>query len=116
MEENINQVSGVEQKTATPQPEVKAQPIDKSAENTLSTIANIIVICGIIATLICLFTVVFVENPDYMGLDFQSKHIFNPSGFASTITMVFSILVSWSLLKVIANISITLKEINKKMK
>lgn len=95
---------------------VKETPIDNSAENTLSVIANIVLVCGVLATLICLFTIVFVKNPDYLGLDFQSKHIFNAEGFVSTIMILFSSLISWSLLKVVTNISITLKEINKKIK
>lgn len=99
MEENINQVSGVEQKTATPQPEVKAQPIDNSAENTLTTIAKIVLLCGIIVTVICLFT-----------------GFVNPEGFVIAIMVLFSSLISWSLMKVLANISITLKEINQKIK
>ena len=101
MEENINQVSGVEQKTATPQPEVKAQPIDNSAENTLTTIAKIVLVCGIIATVICLFTACFVQQIEV---------------FVITIMVLFSSLISWSLMKVLANISITLKEINQKIK
>ena len=99
MEENINQVSGVEQKTATPQPEVKAQPIDNSAENTLTTIAKIVLVCGIIVTVICLF-----------------YSFVNPVGFIITIIVLLSSLINWSLMKVLANISITLKEINQKTK
>lgn len=91
-------------------------PIDNSAENTLSVIANIVLVCGIIATVICLFTIVFVDNPDYLGLDFQSERIFNVEGFVSTFMILFSSVISWSLLKVVANISITLKEINNKTK
>lgn len=115
MEENINQVSGVEQKTATPQPEVKAQPIDNSAENTLTTIANIVLVCGIIATVICLFTVCFVEQIK-PGYTYLTEKAFNPAGFVTTIMVLFSSLISWSLMKVLANISITLKEINQKTK
>ena len=42
--------------------------------------------------------------------------MFNPSGFATTIMILISSLVSWSFMKVLANISLTLKDINKKMK
>ena len=42
--------------------------------------------------------------------------MFTRSGFATTIMILISSLVSWSFMKVLANISLTLKDINKKMK
>lgn len=113
MEENLNQASGIEQQTATPQPEVKEQPIDNSAESTLTTIAVVILIFGIIATLICAFTLMFVQDPEYHYID---SKVFNPAGFATTIEVLAGTLITWASLRVFANISITLKEINKKIK
>lgn len=113
MEENLNQTTGIEQQTATPQPEVKEQPIDNSAESTLTIIAVIILILGIIATLICACTLMFVQNPEYHYID---KKIFNPAGFATTVEVLAGTLITWASLGVFVNISITLKEINKKIK
>lgn len=45
-----------------------------------------------------------------------SKKIFNLAGFATTIMVLLSSLISWGFLKVLANISLTLKEINHKTK
>ena len=80
---------------------------------TLIFIANVVLVCGIIASLICLFTIVWVRNPAYT---YVIEYMFNSSGFATTIMILISSLVSWSFMKVLANISLTLKDINKKMK
>lgn len=95
--------------------EKKEMATGNGAENTLLTIASVVLFCGIIATIICLFTIVWVEqrDPDYTSL---KETVFNPSGFVTTIMVLFSSLISWSLLKVIANISLTLKDINSKLK
>ena len=86
---------------------------DNSAENTLKVIATIVLVCGIIAAVICLFTVAFIQDPEF---HYTSKKIFNPAGFATTIMVLLSSLISWGFLKVLANISLTLKEINHKTK
>lgn len=86
--------------------------LENGAEKTLSTIATIVLVCGIIATVISLCTIVWIQNPSYTYIE---DKIFSPSGFITTITILFSSLISWSLLKVIANISLTLKDINNKL-
>lgn len=88
-------------------------PINNGAENTLKTIAGIILTFGIIATLICAVTLVFVENPEYR---YSSSKIFSAAGFATTIEVFAGTLITWATLRVFANISITLKEINRKIK
>lgn len=115
MEENVNDVLGVATentptvKTAAEEPKAA----DNSAEKTLIMIANIVLVCGIIATIVCLFSIVWVEDPSWT---YRTKYMFNPSGFVTTIMVLFTSLISWSFMKVLANISITLKEINTKTK
>lgn len=114
MEENTNTVPAAEQVASTAQqPKVEDKPIDTGAEDTLSTMATFILIFGIIATLICAFTLCRIRNPRYEYID---EYMFNPAGFATTIEVLAGSIVSWATLKVIANISISLKEINKKLK
>ena len=113
MEENLNEVLGVEGKSTSEVSPKAASQDDNSAENTLKAIATIVLVCGIIAAIICLFTVAFIQDPEY---HYTSKKIFNPAGFATTIMVLLSSLISWGFLKVLANISLTLKEINNKTK
>lgn len=78
----------------------KAKPAtDVTAENVLFGLANIILICGIIATIVSCLAV--FDNLDLFLLP--------PSILIGT-------LITWSTMKVFANISITLKEIKDKMK
>lgn len=118
MEENVNEALGITQENPQSQAEkeqTQEKVIDNSAENTLSTIANIILVLGIISTLICAFTICFVTalKPGY---SYVTETTFNPVGFATTIAILLSSLASWSIMKVIANISLTLKEMNHKIK
>ena len=98
------------------------QSDDNSAENTLNTIAWITLIVGIIAALICLFTVCWttttVVTQHYTYIPDETKDVttFNPMGFAMTIGIFLSSLASWAFLRVISNISLTLKDIRKKTK
>lgn len=75
--------------------------------------AGFILVCGIIASIICLFNIVWVQNPEYQYID---DKIFSPSGFVTTVMVLASSLISWSFMRVLANISVTLKAMNKKMK
>ena len=78
------------------------------AETTLEIIANIVLVCGIIASII-----VWVQNPEYQYID---DKIFSPSGFVTTVMVLASSLISCSFMRVLAKISVTLKAMNKKMK
>lgn len=86
--------------------------IDLSAENTLKTIAKIVLVIGVIATLVLLFTIVWVDSGRY---NYITDTVFNPAGFATTLAVFLSTLISWASLRVLADISINLKEINSKM-
>ena len=84
---------------------------DSNAENALRAIAGIILALGIIATIICAFTITYTNE----GVYFVEKKA-NIDGIITTITILFTSVVSWALMRVIADISTTLKEINKKIK
>lgn len=113
MEENVNEALGIKEDAQLTQEAPKEEPSNNGAENTLTTIANIVLVCGILASLICLFTIVWVKNPAYT---YHDEYMFNPSGFATTVMILLSTLISWSFMKVLANISLTLKDINKKIR
>lgn len=74
------------------------------AEQTLSGIATTILIIGIISTIICLSTIVFVDS--ITGLDFSVQ------GFIITLGVLFSSLITWALLRVISDISLNIRKIN----
>lgn len=81
-----------------------------STESTLKTIANIVLAFGVIATIILLTTTVWVDVGVYI-----TDIVFNPSALVVSIGVLLGTLISWALLRVLADISINLKEINSKM-
>ena len=95
---------------ATPKVEVTKEQknTEMTAEKVLSVLSVIILVCGILATLICAFTITTIE------VHYDTE--FNPTGFGITVSILVGSLISWSTMKVLANISITLKEIYKKLK
>lgn len=118
MENNINEVLGVNENNvanASNEQENKSYTVQEgqSAEETLLVISSIILVVGLIATAICLFYLTFYRVDRWGEV---SHDEFNPSGFATTVMVLVSTLISWATLRVFANISITLKEINKKIK
>lgn len=106
MEKQLDEILDMTpQESQTPQDvDTSKGVIDNSAENTLLSIAQIVLFCGIFVTLIC-FLVLSIPNNN-----------FDPVGFGITIGVLLSTFMSWAALKVFANISMTLKEINSKMK
>ena len=92
--------------------EVKMPDIPSSAENTLKTIATIILICGIIVSVILLFTAMFIEEPSY---SYHTEKVFNPEGFVMTVGVLLSSIATWASLNVFANISLRLKGIQETM-
>ncbi len=112
MAENVNEVLGI---IENPTPKTKGtemQKVDNSTENTLIIIANIVLVCGIIATIICIPTMVVIKDPSF---HYTTVYMFNPTGFATTIVVLLTSLISWGFMKVLANISLTLKDIKDKM-
>ena len=120
MKEDVNELTGAESKELSLEEEaMMAAPVEPTAEKKdenkaeklLSEMADIILVVGIIGTFICLFTLCFVDKSAY-----SSEKEFNPSGFVTTVMVLLSSLISWSVMRVLANISLTLKDINAKLK
>ena len=112
MADYFNVTQGAEQKSPAETQVVEEKKTNDGAEYTLKLIANVILVAGIIATLICLFTLVFSEEPS-PGYRYATDTAFNASGFVTTVMVLFATLISWSTMHVLANISSTLKEILK---
>lgn len=116
MEENINEVLGITPQESQTSENVVYEndvTVDNSVEKYLVTIAKLILICGIIATIICFFYLSFYRITSYGKIKHDE---FNLAGFGTTIEVLVGTLISWAVLRVFANISITLKEINSKLK
>ena len=87
------------------------------AENSIIVIANLILVIGIIASLLCAFTLTYTEGIDYDdNLNIKTVKVFNPSGLIITILIFLFSIIQWAFMRVIANISLNIKEINKKLK
>lgn len=116
-EENLNEVLGIEETPEHLETSENEVNSNNAAENTLNVIAGIVLWVGIIGTVFCLFTLTTtkVVDPNYT-YSVHYKSIFNPSGLAVSVGVLLSSLTTWAVLKVIANISISLKEINSKIK
>lgn len=114
---NIENILGVSEDTNVVDSTPEESKEDSSAEETLKIIAFIILWLGIIATIISLFTVFFVKEID-LNYPYAVHHNigFNAARLVTTICTLLGALVSWAVLNVIANISMTLKSINKKIK
>ena len=91
------------------------------AENSITFVAYTILVLGIIATLYLAFTTIFIDVP-VKGYGYSWEYHygttkeFNPGGLFATLLVLFTTIANWALMKVIANISLNLKDINKKLK
>lgn len=83
-------------------PKSKQDVIDVKAEKTLNTIAYIVLILGLIATGITFIALLII--PETFLLSF----VIAPA-------IAVYVLLLWSVMKVLANISLTLKDIDRKM-
>lgn len=91
--------------------EVEIPEISTSAESTLTTVGGIILALGIIATLILACTT--LQTKTYNG--YYHEEQFNPMGLALTVGTLLSTLATWSVLRVISNISLRLKAVQETM-
>lgn len=87
----------------------KLKEDENSAEETLNKVAAIVLFLGFVTTIILLFTLTYIDNPN----PYIDKKVFNPTGFALTCSTFFSSLIAWAFMRVLANISLTLKDIKK---
>lgn len=104
-----------------PEVTVKKYAKNLNHEKILKMLALIVLIIGIIATIILIFTVVFVDTQqayyDSQGYIIEnSMYIekrFNLGGLAVALGTLFTSAVIWAFLNVISNISTSLKELRK---
>lgn len=77
-----------------------------SAENTLSSMAIIVLILGILGTVVSFFSLCVLW--DYSGMDGISW-----AGIPTTINILIATLLGWSLLKVMVEISVNIRTLRK---
>ncbi len=109
MNENVNEVLGIEESEEKKTTTVKVETEDYSAENTLKFYANCVLLIGVISAFIC-FIMAF-SSRNYYG-----NPEFNFMGIVYAIACLIPSLLTWSVMRVFANISTTLKKINEKLK
>lgn len=109
MVNNINEVLNLSNNASNQIVEISDNTND---EKTLRTIANLILAVGIISSLILLFTISFVKIQGENS--WESKMALSASGLVTTIGTLVSSIGLWALLRVISNISTSLKELNNK--
>lgn len=85
-------------------------------ENTIKLFANIILVLGIIATIICGATLIYVKKYEWVGYEFKEIREFSPEGIGITILVLLMTFVYWATFRIYVNVSLTLKSIYKKMK
>ena len=89
--------------------------VNDGAEKTLNTVATIILICGIIASFICFVTLCFQKEPA-VGYSYITETKFDPSGLGIAFSVLIISIATWAIMRVLANISITLRELNSKFR
>ncbi len=89
--------------------------VDTDEEDTLRTISTFVLVIGICISIFSFVTLSFI-TVEYPNSEFSSltekKYVFNPSGFIVSICILIGSILLSSFLKVISNISISLKELN----
>jgi hypothetical protein len=111
MKEDIDEILGTqESKEVT----TVDRDIDSySHEKTLKTIATIVLVCGIIATIILFVTITF---PEQERNSYATERSFSLTGFLITALTCISSITTWAALNVLGNISINLFKIKDILK
>ena len=109
MSENVNEALGIKESEEKKTPTRKVEKEDYGAEDTLKFFANFSLVIGIISAFIC-FIFAF-SSRNYYG-----DPEFNFMGVVYGIACLIPALLTWSVMRVFANISTTLKKINEKLK
>lgn len=88
-----------------------------NAEAASSVIATVVLCVGLIVTVYCLITLTTtkVVDPTY-EYSVHYNTVFQPSGLLISIGVLLATLSTWALLRVVENISLTLKAMCFKMK
>lgn len=103
--EDTNQILGVQE---TPQAVNKEGTPSYPAESILKWVAIVVLVVGVIAAIILLVTMGWVQDPKYT---YHKEMVFNPMGFVMSIITLLSSITTWAVLNVLSNISINLFEI-----
>jgi hypothetical protein len=92
-----------------------------SDEKCLRIIAGLLLMTGVIVAIVLAFTILVVDvsNPMFSAqgelISSEVTSEFNPKGLLVVLSTLLSSLFIWSFLRVISNISITLKSMKEKM-
>ena len=111
MEDNVNQILGVDNNEPTKQ-EVKETNPFNSEEKVLRIIANVILVVGVLTGIICLGELTMID----VGSGWIKSTVFNAAGFAASVSIILTTLALWAGLRLIASVSRTLRNIDSKMK
>lgn len=106
MNDNINEMLNISDNTDL----ASQEELSLSEEKTLNVIANIVLILGIISSLILFFTIALIHKSYLFGED---QTDLNTSGLVITLGVLLSSIAFWAFFRVISNISISLKELNR---
>lgn len=88
------------------------------AENISIIIANLVLIFGILAAIILAYHTGYEETVEYDRFmnEYTTRKEINPEGFILPLIIIISSFAQWAFIKVIANISLNIKDINNKLK
>jgi amino acid permease len=88
--------------------------IETKDETRLRNIATIILFVGIGISVFMFFSMTFVQiAPPLYEYSSKPEYVFKPIGLIQTVITLISSIGVWGLIRVICNISISLKEINE---
>lgn len=106
-EKDLNEVLGIDNNPNSIQSTNGPSEENYSHEKTLRSIATIVLVSGIIATVIMLFTITFPEQLED-GYSYLTERKFNINGFLLTVLTCLSSIATWAVLNVLSNISMNL--------
>ncbi len=86
--------------------------LETNDENNLRRVATFVLLIGIGISILSFIYLSFITVPHRDYPLTQKEYVFNPSGFIASIGTLMGSILLWSLLRVISNISISLKELN----
>lgn len=89
-----------------------------SAENIIIIVANLVLIFGILAAIILAYHTGYEETVEYDRFmnEYTTRKEIHPEGFILPFFIIIASFVQWAFIKVVANISLNIKDINNKLK
>ena len=88
------------------------------AENIIIIVANLVLIFGILAAIGLAYQFGYKETVEYDRFmnEYTTRKEILPEGFILPLFIIIASFVQWAFIKVIANISLNIKDINNKLK